>query len=61
MSKEYHPVNSKHCCTCIQWEGSREVTPGKGIRADANAEANCLVFHKKVKGHHACDNYFPLR
>lgn len=60
MSKEYHAISKKRCCTCIQWTGERTVDKN-GIKTDANSEAICLVYHKKVKGSFQCEQYFPLK
>jgi len=62
MSQDLKEANAKRCYACIQWEGQRTYDPVKKlIKVDAGREGNCLVQHKKVKGTHFCDQYFPLR
>jgi len=61
MSKEFHSIGSKRCCTCLQWEGSKEVVPEKGIRSDAQQEANCRVLRKLVRGGYKCKEYLALK
>lgn len=55
MSKEYKPIGTKRCYACIQWSCERTVDKEKGIKVDTNAEAICLIYHKKTKGSFYCD------
>ncbi|MBL8968625.1 MAG: hypothetical protein JNG85_16595 [Spirochaetaceae bacterium] len=60
--KEMHPVGTKRCLGCIQWDGRRSFDPSRTkIQADAGSEGRCLLRHVAVKGSHTCEQHFPLR
>lgn len=59
--QDFHPVETKRCYACIQWQGARTYEPQKKmIRVDAGRMGNCLMKRTLVRGSAACDQFFPL-
>jgi len=62
MSQEFKEIGTKHCYTCIQWDGQRTFYPEKKtIKVDAGAIGKCRITHQPVKGSGHCEQHFPLR
>lgn len=62
MPQDIHQLGSRHCYSCIQWDGRRTFDQvAKTIRADIGSDGRCLVKHSNVKGTHSCDLFFPLK
>lgn len=62
MPQDIHRLGSRHCYTCIQWDGRRSFDPAtKTLKVDTGSEGRCLIKHANVKGTHVCDLYYPLK
>jgi hypothetical protein len=56
------PLSTKHCYSCMNWEGVRTVyTKDKKVKADSKENANCVYWHKKVLGGKCCEQFNPIR
>lgn len=61
MGQDFKPVNVKNCYACLQWDGNRTYYPDrKVVKVDDRTEANCRIYHKKIKGTSFCEHYHPM-
>lgn len=61
MGQDFKPLSVKNCYSCLQWDGTRTYyADRKVVKVDDRIEANCRIFHKKMKGTSTCDRYSPM-